>query len=69
MARGAVVVASQGGPEPVAHVAARNPDGRYALVLTNAGAAPQRVELRLGPQTTEVSLPGDSVTTLKWTKG
>jgi glucosylceramidase len=67
MARGAVVIASQGGPEPVAHVAARNPDGRYALVLTNAGAAPQRVELRLGPSTTEASLPGDSVTTLNWT--
>ncbi|HXB54076.1 MAG TPA: glycoside hydrolase family 30 beta sandwich domain-containing protein [Vicinamibacteria bacterium] len=66
MARGAVVVISQGGPEPVAHVAARNPDGTYALVLTNAGAARQRVELRLGPRATEVSLPGDSVTTLKW---
>jgi glucosylceramidase len=66
MARGAVVIGSQGGPEPVAHVAARNPDGSYALVLTNAGAAPRRVELRLGPRTTELSLAGDSVTTLKW---
>ncbi|HKC13474.1 MAG TPA: glycoside hydrolase family 30 beta sandwich domain-containing protein [Vicinamibacteria bacterium] len=66
MARGAVVVASHGGPEAVAHVAARNPDGGYALVLTNAAAAAQRIELRLGPLATEVSLLGDSVTTLKW---
>jgi glucosylceramidase len=42
-----------------------NPDARKVLILTNAGAE-QRVSLRLGDATAEVSLAPDSLTTLVW---
>ncbi|MFL6436626.1 MAG: glycoside hydrolase family 30 protein [Terriglobales bacterium] len=73
MRRNAVVVASEsntlGSPEnasAVDHVAAMNPDGSYALVLTNATASPQQVELRFGNFATRVDLAADSVATLRW---
>ena len=39
--------------------------GRRVLVITNAGSA-QSVALRLDEQTTVVSLPKNSLTTLAW---
>lgn len=66
MRRGAVVVASHGAFNGVDHVAARHSDGRFALVLTHSGAAPQAVEIRLANASASVSLPADSVTTLTW---
>jgi len=64
--RDAVVIPSHGGPESVDHVAARNADGGYALVLTNTAAAARSVPLRLGARAADVSLPADSVSTLTW---
>lgn len=64
--RDAVVIGSRGEVSGVDHVAAANPDGSYALVLTNTGSSPQRCELRFGKVTTAVDLAPDSVTTLNW---
>src|SRR5690348_5207454 len=64
--RNAVVIASQGGVSGVDHVAVANPDGSYALVLTNTLNSTQDVDVRFGRVSTQVSLPADSVTTLNW---
>ncbi|HEX5425365.1 MAG TPA: glycoside hydrolase family 30 beta sandwich domain-containing protein [Candidatus Acidoferrales bacterium] len=49
----------------VRHVAFQNPDGRYALILTNPG--PERVvEIQLGSQAAKVPLKEKSLTTLAW---
>jgi glucosylceramidase len=66
--RNAVVIASQGSVTAVSHMAARNPDGSYAAVLTNAGASPQDVQVRFGKYSTKTQLDGDSVTTLGWSE-
>jgi hypothetical protein len=73
MRRNAVVVASESNmvglpanASVVDHVAAMNPDGSYALVLTNTTASPQQVELRFGNFATRVDLAADSVATLRW---
>jgi glucosylceramidase len=73
MRRNAVVLASESNmvasPEnasAVDHVAAMNPDGSYALVLTNTTASAQQVELRFGNFTSRVDLGADSVATLRW---
>lgn len=64
--RNAVVIGSQGTIDGISHVAATNPDGSYALVLTNTGTAPQEVQVQFGKASTRVSLPPDSVATLSW---
>ena len=63
--RSANVVQSDGRIEGVYHVAAENPDGSYAAVLTNTGAA-RTVWINQGKSAVEVALPGDSVVTLIW---
>ena len=63
--RGARRIESSGLVSSVSHVAAVNPDGSYAAVLTNAGAE-RRVTVRLSEKEAEVRLPSDSITTLRW---
>ena len=64
--RDAVVIGSRGDVLGVDHVAVANPDGSYALVLTNTGSSSQTVELRFGKVATPVNLAPDSVATLNW---
>jgi len=64
--RGSAVIQSEGEIKDVHHVAAENPDGTRAAVLTNTGSAQRTVWLRQGKSAVEVSLPGDSVVTLGW---
>lgn len=66
MHRNAVVIGSEGDVTDVQHVAVVNPDGQYAVVLTNSGNVPTTVQLRDGPRMATVDLPADSVTTLTW---
>jgi O-glycosyl hydrolase len=63
--RGARVIASHGEPKGVDHVAFQNPDGSFALVLTNRGDQ-QAVQCRMGRQACDVTLDSGSVTTLVW---
>jgi glucosylceramidase len=64
--RQAVVIPSSGTIADVDHVAARNPDGSYVLVLTHSGAEPRTVRVQVADQAAEVALPADSLTTLTW---
>lgn len=64
--RGARCFHSAGQLENVSHVAASNPDGTSALVLTNSGPATD-ARLLLAGMTATVPLPADSVVTLLWT--
>jgi glucosylceramidase len=66
MRRNAVVIGSEGEVTNVQHVAVVNPDGQYAVVLTNSGKAPTTVQLRDGSSAVKVDLPADSITTLTW---
>jgi glucosylceramidase len=63
--RGAHRFESQGMLENVEHVACENRDAQKVLVLTNT-AAPRTVALQMGTMTAELTLPGDSVTSLAW---
>lgn len=65
IARGARIFASQGDVPGVSHVAAENPGGNRALILTNEGQE-QSVQCVLGSQSIELTLPPDSVTSLSW---
>jgi len=62
---GSTIISSESTRKDVKHVAARTPDGKTVVVLTNPGTATE-VVLRNGAQTTLVSLPGDSVSTVSW---
>ncbi|HEY6253000.1 MAG TPA: glycoside hydrolase family 30 beta sandwich domain-containing protein [Candidatus Angelobacter sp.] len=64
--RAATVVQSDGDIKDVHHVAAENPDGTYASVLTNTGVAARTVWIKQGKSAVEVPLPSDSVITLTW---
>ncbi|HXB22528.1 MAG TPA: glycoside hydrolase family 30 beta sandwich domain-containing protein, partial [Candidatus Solibacter sp.] len=64
--RAATIVQSDGEIKDIHHVAAENPDGSHALVLTNTGAAPRTVWIKQGKSAVEVPLPADSVVTLGW---
>ena len=64
--RSSTVMQSDGDIKDVCHVIARNPDGTYAAVLTNTGAAGRTVWIKQGNSALEVSLPPDSVVTLAW---
>ena len=62
----AVVVGSHGEVPGVDHVSVVNPDGSYALVLTNTSTLPQEIELRFGNFSTRVLTTADSLATLSW---
>ncbi len=64
--RGARILGSEGAGPGVDHLAALNPDGQYALVLTNPTTAARPLRLRLGAAAAELTLPPDSVSTLTW---
>ena len=64
--RGAVRVASSESGKVLAHVAFRNPDASFALVVVNAGREPQAMTLRLGTRAATAELPGASVATFTW---
>jgi len=64
--REAVRVQSQGGPRPISHVAFRNPDGSYVLILSNAGKERTvRVILNREMQA-EIRVPRNSMITAVW---
>lgn len=68
--RGAKVFATNGiAPDPahvkVTHSGFVNPDGKHVVVLANRGPEAQ-VQLAMGNQVLDVSLPADSVHTLEW---
>jgi glucosylceramidase len=63
--RGARVIASTGELANVDHVAVQNPDGSFALVLTNRGDQ-QQIRCQVGAQALDLSLEPGSVTTLVW---
>jgi glucosylceramidase len=66
MRRGAMVIGSEGDVAAVQHVAVVNPDGEYAVVLTNVGKDATTVQLRDGLRVARINLPADSITTLTW---
>jgi glucosylceramidase len=63
--RSSTIIRSDGEIKDVNHVVAQNPDGSYAGVLTNNGAA-RTVWIKQGKSAVEVTLPADSVVTLVW---
>jgi glucosylceramidase len=64
--RGATILPSEGGIKDIHHVAAENPDGTHALVLTNTGTARQTVWIKQGKSAVQAPLPADSIITLVW---
>ena len=64
--RGAHIVQSAGDLQGVAHVAAKNPDGSYSLVLTNTTKQASKINLVVGASGATIELGPDSVTTLTW---
>jgi glucosylceramidase len=66
MQRGARVLASHGELAGVDHIAVKNPDGSYVLVLTNHGGLDRLVPCSLGPHELQMKLPRNSVATLLW---
>jgi glucosylceramidase len=63
--RGARRFESQGTPQGIDHVACENPDGEKVLAITNSAAA-RSVVLQMGNLGADLTLSGDSVTTLTW---
>jgi glucosylceramidase len=63
--RGAHRFDSQGILANVDHVACENPDGQKVLVITNT-AATRPVVLQMGVMAADLTLPGNSITTLAW---
>jgi glucosylceramidase len=61
--RGARVIASAGDLDGIDHVAFENPNGSHVCVVTNRGEQ-RRVQCRLGSQALDLTLDGDSVSTL-----
>lgn len=62
--RGARRFDSQGAPD-LNHVSFENPNGERVLVIGNSGAA-TAAEIRDGQQSTQISLPANSLTSLQW---
>ncbi|HEY1984187.1 MAG TPA: glycoside hydrolase family 30 beta sandwich domain-containing protein [Terracidiphilus sp.] len=66
--RGAKVIAS--GPvaegAKISHVAFRNPDGGYVLVVANRGKAEKNMLVKVDENALELKVAGDSVHTLEW---
>ena len=63
--RGARRFSSVSNSKAISHVACQNPDGENIVVLTNPGSE-CKIALRLGTSVADLSLEGDSVTTLAW---
>jgi glucosylceramidase len=63
--RDAVRIASGSDAPALRHLAVRNPDGRFAVVLTNPGEAMDLRIIHAGQQLS-LSLPRDAVATLAW---
>jgi glucosylceramidase len=64
--REATRLQSRGGPKGISHIAFRNPDGSYVLVLTNAGKE-RVVPVMLKPEMqAEIRVPSDSIITAVW---
>lgn len=63
--RGARVIASQANAPGVEHVAFANPDGAYALVLTNQGDD-RDIDCQFEDRQVRLHMPRGSVTTLHW---
>ena len=59
------MVDSRGEIGGVAHVAFVHPDGSKSLVLSNTGEM-RTVQVRVGNAATQVALPMNSLTNLKW---
>jgi glucosylceramidase len=62
---GSTILATRSTGKVVQHVAARTPDGKTILVLTNPGPT-RTVPIRVGRDVTTVTLPAGSVATLTW---
>ena len=63
--RGARRFESQSSVTDLHHVAAENPDGEYAMIISNTGK-PRTVELALANNTASIPLKENSLTTLAW---
>jgi len=63
--RGARVISSIGELNNVDHVALQNPDGSFALIVTNRGEQ-QQVRCQIATQSLDLSLEPGSVTTVVW---
>ncbi len=66
MQRGARVLSTQGEIPNIYHVAVKNPDGSYVMVLTNYGGLEQVVPCQFGSRELQIKLPKNSVATLVW---
>jgi glucosylceramidase len=66
MQRGARVLATHGTLPDIEHVAAKNPDGSYVLVLINRGGLERWVPCALEGSRLQIKLPRNSVATLLW---
>ncbi len=63
--RGAVRIASHCDATGLSHVAVKQSDGSIVLVLANSGED-RNTSLRVGSKTASLTIPKDSVLTLKW---
>jgi len=66
MQRGARVLATQGTLPGIEHVAVKNPDGSYVLVLVNRSGLERMVRCIVENNELQVTLPRNSVATLLW---
>lgn len=63
--RGAKRIDSRGELDDVTHVAFKNPDGQYVVVIANTGAA-RSVAIECNGNVADVAIEGNSLTTLTW---
>lgn len=62
---GSTIISSESGQSEVKHVAARTPDGKIVVVLTNPGSS-REVQIRIGTESALIPLPADSVSTISF---
>ena len=65
MQRGSRIIGSFGDMPGISHVAAQNPDGSHALVVTNKGPE-QHLQCTLGSMGINMVLPADSICSFTW---
>ena len=65
MKRGAVRIGSDAALEDISHVAFRNPNGEFVLVVTTPGNT-RTVGLKAGKTNAELTLAANSVATFTW---
>jgi glucosylceramidase len=63
--RDAVRIDSQGELEKISHVAFQNPDGKYVLVVSNAGDG-KSIQIKFDDKVVDCQLDPNSVTTYTW---